>query len=173
MDSWTGWKRPWEEDDSSDLQPKRRDLSATASSARRTSPLPPQAAYNSRDNEILSQRRLPPFYTPSCGTSAECITSRSSQLASPPRDVTLLNVSGSRSQSRFNVFEHSRWQTQQQDHTGMKILSYHLYKQRVKRKQELDVLLARGILLLLRHQISPSLLPRPSIELIDFRTLSG
>ncbi|KAF1842328.1 uncharacterized protein K460DRAFT_398340 [Cucurbitaria berberidis CBS 394.84] len=117
MESWTVRKRPWAEDYSNDQQLKRRGMATTPSGAQQTSPLPPRIAYYSRDDGILSHRRLPPLYTLPCKTSAECITSRSSQNSPGAQDVAPLNISRPRSQSLFNILQHPHSQGQQQGYT--------------------------------------------------------
>lgn len=116
MESWTGSKRLWEEDSPYDMQVKRQGSTNTASVARRPSPLPPRAGYYSRDSQILSQRRLPPLYTPSCSTSAEPVAARSLRLSSPAQEAPPLDRSRPRSQSLFNVLHLPHWQ-RQQSHT--------------------------------------------------------
>lgn len=120
MDSWTARKRPWEDDSPIDLQLKRRGSSSTVSAARRPSPLPPRAGYYSRDNQFLSQRRLPPLSTQSCSTSAESSTTRPLHHGPPAQDAALADITRPRSQSLFNVFQHPQW-PESQGYSGMTI----------------------------------------------------
>ncbi|KAF2184744.1 hypothetical protein K469DRAFT_173320 [Zopfia rhizophila CBS 207.26] len=109
MDSWTGRKRPWEEESLIDVQFKCRD-STTAAGERPTPPLPQHAGYYSRDSEALSQRRLPPLYTPSCRASAEHFTSGSLQVSPSGHESVGLDKSRPRSQSLYDVFQQSKRQ---------------------------------------------------------------
>ncbi|KAF2476509.1 uncharacterized protein BDR25DRAFT_66886 [Lindgomyces ingoldianus] len=114
MDSWTGRKRPWEEDNPIDFQFKRRG-SSTNTGERRPPPLPQPAGHYSRDSQTPDHRTLPPLYTPSCSASAEQLAS--SSLRAPPlvQAAPELGKPRPRSQSLFDVFQQPTRQGQDID----------------------------------------------------------
>ncbi|PSN63226.1 hypothetical protein BS50DRAFT_107466 [Corynespora cassiicola Philippines] len=102
MDSWAARKRPWEEDTQLQTQNPRRDATTVAGEG---PPLPQHAGHPSPDGQALSQRRLPPLYTPSCSASATSIVPGLLQLSPPPNDPDGLHtITKPRSQSLFNLF---------------------------------------------------------------------
>jgi hypothetical protein len=119
MEPWTRKKRLWDDDDSMDLQLKRRGSTIAASSPRQPSPLPLRAGDHAYSH-FLDQRRLPPLYAPPCSTSAEPIGASYSQFSPASHDTALPGSSRPRSQSLFNFFQHPRWQASQSTITGMK-----------------------------------------------------
>ncbi|KAF2110137.1 hypothetical protein BDV96DRAFT_222141 [Lophiotrema nucula] len=107
MDSWTARKRPWEEDSPIEYQSQRRDAT-TAAGELCAPPLPQHAGQYSRDSQTLSQRRLPPLYTPSCSTPAEPLQSTSLHRSPSVQDAGELGNFRPRSQSLFDVFQQSK-----------------------------------------------------------------
>lgn len=104
MDSWTATTRH----SPIDHQQERQGLSTTAAAAVAAgygSPLPQHAGDYSCDRQTLSQRRLPPLYTPSCGASAEALAVNSLHLPVPAYESSGLGKSRPRSQSLFDVFQ--------------------------------------------------------------------
>jgi hypothetical protein len=100
MDSGDKRKRLWEAGSPNDSQFKRR----TAVIDGDPPPHPSHAGhYPGGEDPLLGQRRLPPLYVPSCGTSAPPVTESSRLLSSP-----LFNQLGEvqpRSQSLFGNFQ--------------------------------------------------------------------
>ncbi|KAF2254824.1 hypothetical protein BU26DRAFT_146070 [Trematosphaeria pertusa] len=103
MDSGKGRKRPWEEDSPIDSQFKRRDPPTPTAAGVRPPPLPQHAGPYSGDTQTLSQRRLPPLYTPFCSASGGPLASSSIH---PPSQAQDASESRPRSQSLFDVFQH-------------------------------------------------------------------
>ncbi|ORY19871.1 hypothetical protein BCR34DRAFT_582076 [Clohesyomyces aquaticus] len=121
MDSWTGRKRPWEQDSPIDFQSKRRESTATTDE-RTGPPLPRPAGQSAQDSHsALDQRRLPPPYIPSCSAPEENPPPSSLRATSPAAE---LGRSRPRSQSIYNVCQQPL-QPQHESETGEEL---HLFK---------------------------------------------
>jgi hypothetical protein len=145
MEPGTGRKRPWEDDDTIELQVKRRGSTVAAPPAspfRPTSPLPHEAGHYSRGNRILDQRRLPPLYTWDRNASAESTTARSVPVSAPAQAPSLLDIPRPRSQSLSNVSQQAHWQEYEQ-HAGMRYPSSPRMSNRIERKRDSRGTLAR------------------------------
>ncbi|KAF2199623.1 hypothetical protein GQ43DRAFT_473474 [Delitschia confertaspora ATCC 74209] len=109
MDSRTRKKRPWEEEARINNDPLRfKGRGPPPTAGERHPPLVPRhAGFSSHGGETLSQRRLPPLYTPTCAASADHLTYGSLQ----PSPTCLKGFEADksrhrlRSQSLFDVLQ--------------------------------------------------------------------
>ncbi|KAH8714813.1 hypothetical protein GQ44DRAFT_730543 [Phaeosphaeriaceae sp. PMI808] len=116
MESGNGRKRMWEDDSSINLRYKRQgsqNAALVASTSRQPSPLPQRTGCYSRNSRLLNQRQLPPLNTSSSNTSAQLTTSALEDVSAHAQQPRSSGNFRPRSQSLFNVFQHSHSQDHQ------------------------------------------------------------
>jgi hypothetical protein len=162
MESRTNKKRPWEDENAIDVQPKRAGPNVTAFINQHPSPLPPRAGHYTHGDYVSDQKRLPLRPTSSESMLAELVISNCAEPPPSLQAVAPLDTLKPRAQSLFDVFQHRPWKTLPSSHAGtVTFLAFYLYSA-LSGSAVPDIHPAHDAHVLLERENANTHFPRPS-----------